>query len=1038
MFKRIAGLLCFSLAAALLWSCEKEESALAPNTSSVQEGLKQVNMDMYDKLESFDGSTIPAGWQVSGNGTLALSPKHYKMGNQSLHWSWSGESVIRVENSHMQTAAKSKTGGMTVWIYNEKAADEKLTFNLGSKLELEQNNPKYTFEFGLDFTGWRALWIRFGEDAANKLYTGDKQSVPEMMELTAPALEQGALYFDGVEFSENVLWHRSADYQFPDLRRTSLKNKNLYYSYKNPDLPSTKPIDKKDEEAFATIMSRYEKWVFGDRGQLDSSSEPIQIRTAALQKFIRSGLSKYEELGIKRDADGVITGKPLFGMNSPQKPNFGNDVANEIFMPLVFDYKLNENEESKQKLFELFDFYHDQGWAEGSALGSLYLELLRYSGYFHAVGLMREELQQSGRLERELAAINWYSEIGGIFEEERAEITADDLRTLFMYKLLYVLCMEDSSRKVQYMNQLVEWMNRSLSIAPGFSGTIKPDFTGFHHRGVYANAYAPNGYHIASIVLYLLHDTVFSLSEDAVGNLKNALLTQRLLSNPYDVPIGTAGRFPHSTAITHSLTPAFAYMAVAQKSVDKEMAAAFMRLWDPESTFFKQQLFPKAKTEISYVDTLGGLQIMLELAQRGYKAEQNPVGFWVKPYAALGVHRRGDWMVAAKGWSQYVWDFEGSARENVYGRYSSYGSIQILANGEPVNAADSGYGLANGWDWNRWPGTTAKYIPLEELKYKEGATLHRSFTDETFVGGVSSEGSNGLFSMKLHDTVYDKSFRAHKSVFFFGNEIIALGSDIVNNDENHPTETTLFQSYLPTDEVPFWLNSPDAQTEFPYKAEISETGPVWLTDPKGNGYVLPDGKGLHVVRGTQTSKDQTGAKTTTGSYVTAWLDHGFKPAGEGYEYVILVQSSPEQVEAYARKPSYKVLQKDNRAHIVEHSQYDTTGYAIFDPQLDISHGYVRKVSVPSMVMVNRQKGKIVVSVADPDLRLPKTPDMRMDEETALIGSVMQTMEVELEGEWKLTKPSDLARVVAYEGNRTKLAFDAIDGRTMEVDLVEKQ
>lgn len=57
-------------------------------------------------------------------------------------------------------------------------------------------------------------------------------------------------------------------------------------------------------------------------------------------------------------------------------------------------------------------------------------------------------------------------------------------------------------------------------------------------------------------------------------------------------------------------------------------------------------------------------------------------------------------MVTLKGFNTNVWGSEIYTKDNRYGRYQSYGSIQIM--GYPSRKA-SGY-VEEGWDWNRASG----------------------------------------------------------------------------------------------------------------------------------------------------------------------------------------------------------------------------------------------------------------------------------------------------------------------------------------------
>lgn len=1024
----------------------------------------------FDRAESFEGEGVPAEWRVQGEGALSLSSVHYKHGRQSLRWQWGRNSKLVASKPRLlEEAGRSRNGGMRIWIYNEKAFEGALTFRLGNAIELESGHPRCEFEIRLHFTGWRGINIHFREDGGNgkeSLWSPD--TILDTMEVIPPANpDTGTLFFDVVEFVEHIPASRSSDYQIPFLRQKSNKGKggswdrSFYFSRQKPQLPLPDTIAPEQVQAFATIARRMEEWVYGVNPDL--SREPLRIRHDAMQTFIRQGLRNYDDLRLTRDDNGYITGVPLFSSRSVHGPEFGATVSRKIFLPLVFDYKINGSVESKYKALELFDHFNDQGWAAGSGLETLDHETNRNNGYFFAFFLMREQLRETGRLEREMAAVHWFLNMGktyGTPGADYSETTADEVRTRFVYKLQYVLAMDDTPEKVRHMQGLLVWMNHALAVAPGFAGTIKHDYMGFHHRGVYMSAYAPNAYHTAALVVYLLHGTPFALSAQSVDNVKQSLLTLRTVTNKYDVPVGISGRFPTKGGITNEILPAYAYMALAGDPVDREMAAVYMRLWEPESGYLKDKLFPEASSDsVQYIDTLGGVQLMLQLADEGYPAEDSPNGYWVKPSSALAVLRREEWMVSTKGWSQYVFDFEAHGRrntesvhkftegENVYGRYISYGAMQILSAGSPINAADSGYALDHGWDWCRWPGTTAKRVPLDHMKVGKNGSENgmfnentRSFSDEAFVGGVTSEDRDGLFAMKLHDTVFDPSFRALKSYFYFGSEIVALGTNICNDDGAHRTETTLFQSYMPEPRMPIEVQSVRIK-QFPYLWQDGTSGPVRFTDPYGNGYIVADSRQLHIERDIQQSIDHRGVKETSGNYTTAWIDHGLSPQDAEYEYAILVQTTPEKLATFASNPPYKVISKTSKAHIVEHSGMRATGYAIFDESAEMAGGPLIKTSAPITAFMKERAGSLIVSVADPDLRLPRRPNQRMEDHVAWTESKAEKVTIELQGIWsirKQTKGEFQAAVAEYGDDSTVIEFVCRNGETTELVLIENR
>ena len=107
---------------------------------------------------------------------------------------------------------------------------------------------------------------------------------------------------------------------------------------------------------------------------------------------------------------------------------------------------------------------------------------------------------------------------------------------------------------------------------------------------------------------------------------------------------------------------------------------------------------------------MGELEAILAAEAENAAPEAALSGHWVFPYGALSVHRRPDWMAAIKGFSRYIWDYESSRTQNLFGANASSGVLQLYTGGDPVNAFDSGFGV-DGWDWHRLPGATTVRVP---------------------------------------------------------------------------------------------------------------------------------------------------------------------------------------------------------------------------------------------------------------------------------------------------------------------------------------
>ena len=979
--------------------------------------------DMPWRYDFEDGS---GSYRADAGSEVSLSARRYKGGQHSLKFAWQNNG--RLVFTDPAPGRNKVLTGFRAWVYNEVALDEVLTFRFGTESELAANNPRYQFEFGLNFTGWRAMWIHLRDDARNRSYEGSRSGRVTAFEIRAP--NSGAVYLDLVELVERIHPRRSPDAQVPfvNARRG---DRSREYRWSLNTLPGPLPTEITDDErqAFETIAARYEAWVLGN-GVKDDEREPVRIRLNELTAYMRRGHRSLADYEIRREDDRIL-GKPLFAELSPYEPLF-QSVFQGVLLRLVLDYRLNGNEEARERVMDVFDYLHDQGWADGSGVGAMHHEFLRVAGYAHAVYLMRDVLQSRGLLARELATLKWFSMFGELYEDPQVPgANADFLRSVAMYRLLCILMMDDSPEKVANMRCYIAWLNNALSIAPGWLDTIKPDYTGFHHRGIYASGYAPNAFHVASILVYLLHDTPFAVADDKRDNLKQALLTSRIMANTYDISMAVNGRFPRNTAVATKLLPAYMYVALSYSPVDAELSGAFMQLWKPESQLLIEDLFERVSVRLMYLHTPGAMQMMADFAEAGYASEAPPSGHWTLPYGALSIHRRADWMVSMKGWSKYVWDYESSGRNNPLGRYLSYGTMLVYASGDPVGREASGI-VRDGWDWSMWPGTTVIRLSHEQLKH-EGRD--RNFSDETFVGGVNLKGQDGVFALKLHDTRFNTSFRAVKTVFCFDDVLVCLGSGIENDDGGHATVTPLFQAAISEDRYT-GVNG-ERVWAIPYAFSGTKGQRAWVMDSLGNGYVIPDGGELRVQRGVQVSKNYGRDSGGTGTFELAYLDHGPMPQGASYHYAVLAQRSPDRVSAFANAPEYDVWQRDHKAHIVHHRGMKATGYALFDTDARPANGPVESVSLPSLVMAREVGNGLLVSVADPDFGWSweiQTPHRQDGSLIVNQPSVPRKVEVTVRGTWRLDGMYDLADA-RVQSDQTVVAFTCQDGKSVEVKLV---
>ena len=498
------------------------------------------------------------------------------------------------------------------------------------------------------------------------------------------------------------------------------------------------------------------------------------------------------------------------------------------------------NNYRKTRLLKLFNYIKDQGWDKGSALGSMDHELLEMFGFAHSVFLMRKELKSAGKLNDIIGTMKWYTEFGEVYQTtfEFKGSSADRVRTVMLYRLITVLAMPEDDdiqkkEKTRDMDALKMWIVNALSINEGLGGLIKPDYTCYHDGTFYGAANCPSALHTAALISYMLEGTAYQLSRKIKVNLINALKVFRITAVRYSTPSQINGQIPkYDNAIFAEHVPAFAYMAMkpGQTKVniftplneDLAQVRMFLRLYDHVSGTctgrLNKHLCDGKVSRSDYFNTLGSLQIMDKVKtvaskvtigplQWFYGAEQSQNGHWTKQFGALSIHRRGDWAVSIKGFDKYVWDYENplGRNGNFYGMYSSHGAM-LVANSEQALSSKK---VDQGWDWRKIPGTTVINVNFQDMLIK--SDRHYNPAKDAMAGGVFFQGSksskegNGVFGMNFQQPQYDVepdspfhriNFRFKKSVYFYDDIIVSLGSNIQYSGGRYEIHTTLFQDMM--------------------------------------------------------------------------------------------------------------------------------------------------------------------------------------------------------------------------------------------------
>ncbi|MFY0650601.1 MAG: hypothetical protein JXQ96_01140 [Cyclobacteriaceae bacterium] len=595
----------------------------------------------------------------------------------------------------------------------------------------------------------------------------------------------------------------------------------------------------------------------------------------------------------------------------------------------------------------------------------------------------------------------------------------------------YGAWMKTDDEKVRWMKAMVRYFERFFTISEALGNGIKSDGSGFHHWAAYQNyMYAYKT--AARAVFSLCYQTPFDISAEKYLNFRDALFYQLMLSNDDGViPLAACGRKPANRIASSYSEESLVQMALVGGEIlgidhaDPVLAGYVNRRWGINSEFN----YSSASTFTN--------------------------GFFQMNYGHMGIFRKDNWIASFKGLSDYMWGAEIYPTSNRFGRYQSYGALEIIYNGslKSINGYDH-----DTWNWNYNPGTTSIVLPFDKL-HAEMDRIDES-QSKSFVGSLAFNNQNsevltpthgvfGMFAMdfkgkegqgfstRRNPESHNATFVFKKSTFAFSDMIVALGSGIGNNDSNYPTVTTLYQRLKNTNKVVVNGSSQgDAHSEV-----FSDNEFNWVLDNSNTGYFVVNGGDLKIWSGSEAtpnhneivvpgSRSWQGNATLPNTY--AYIDHGTNPNNGGYEYVCLPATSSASMTSLATKMEndrpYLVEQKDSKAHIVKHIKDKTVGFAFFDVNSELLslNSIIKSNSHPCLVMhqeINPEKYLLSMTY----------PDLGFEWRQVQGSSPIVTINLTLYGEWGISShPS--ATILESNNLETVVRFDTVDGLPIEIEL----
>lgn len=946
------------------------------------------------KVYQFENE-IPKNVETNIKDSISITKEKYKDGESSLKWKFKKGETLNILGDVGYTVFKTgeqekARSSYSMWIYNENPIDGELLVQFK-----KDGVVKCWFPIKMNFKGWRTMWVQYDRDMKGEPIEG-------MNEITFVAPNEGGeILID--QIIPSVLIdprHNARDEQvdFINLEADTAANAHwmaLYKNYNQIDRNQKNIVlSKKDIEGIEKVEKRYREKL------LKKVQVTPELITEKIEEF-----SEYKKINLE-----FIQRLVIYKDLKPEEKDRIKYIATKEFgiylRELAYMYNSADNKQEKDTIAKLFseslEYMYDQGWTKGSSQGTIHHLGYQMREIYEAIFLMKEPLIKLGTVNKAKEMVTWYSAMGMIYTpKENLRINIDVLNTMLPGMLTAILLNENQEKEGRELYQLQSYLMNSINYSPGVLGGFKYDGTVFHHMQNYP-AYAKGAFEGLVPIIYYLNGTPYAVTGKQFKVVKDAVLTTRLYSNKYNYLLSLTGRHPNGKFKIDA--ESFRLMALSgENGIDKELAEAYLRL------------SPQGKS----VEKFKGM---------GLKEETAPKGSWTMNMGSLQLHRRDEWLAGVKGYSRYLVGNETYIKNNLYGRYMSYGAFQILES----SLKESGY-VQEGWDWKHFPGTTAIDVPFEKLKSNISQVDTKSgveemlLSDETYSGGNSLNG-NGMFAMKLHEhPKYNGTHKARKSIFFFDNRAVLLGSGIENSDSESETHTTLFQNYLGQNMKNSYTQNEDT-----------------IIDSQNNMYKVVEGD-IVLKKGKQESRDQNSGERTENNYELAYINHGKAPKNGKYHYSILIKGDEQKQEKFKKNPKYEVLNQDNNSHIVKDLKSNMTGYALFESGKVQNNGFIESVDTPSMILLQERDKEIQMSFVDPDLRLYEGRDKEQYDENGVmiersiysrpwIGNIGKehTTLVVLNGKYTTEDSSKVKSEI--DGDFTRLSITSKNGEVVNIIL----
>ncbi len=462
-------------------------------------------------FENFEGPAAPPNWRALRGGALSISADCHMGGKHSLLWRWTQPRArIEVRDPRfLEVVAPSRRNpgsGFVFWLYNARPAKTQLKVFYGKRGKMRGR-----FLVSLNFKGWRSVYVNWTKNL------GVKAGEVDTLVLEAPDdSPRGFLFIDCMV--------PKLDYAAPVPDKTT------------PALIPPKPSHWVGFLYFDQLPDPYARV---------KSAPPKALKD--MRKLVDAYLPKIDDT---KDAAKPLTDEALRQIEREVKQKYALErrgeflngkwiIAHPAQMPLASDemvslrwlhlpdtlrlvrlYRGAAPSPNRDKLltiiFDLLDHLLNCGYAYGSRGGCLRIDHFGYIArpWPHIIALLRPELERTGRLRGQLAAMTWFAGLGRI--KSRGGCNCDTLNTQGESLFMGVLLQPDDLMRYRLLRNFSDWLSH------GVFCNFKPDGSTFHHA-MHFPAYTYRAVQRAAWLCHALSHTAFRLTPAAHTRIKRAV-----------------------------------------------------------------------------------------------------------------------------------------------------------------------------------------------------------------------------------------------------------------------------------------------------------------------------------------------------------------------------------------------------------------------------------------------------------------------------------------------------------------------------------